>query len=57
MTGRTIELTDALHRYLVAHSVREPPVLAELRELTQAMPEARMQIGPSRDSSCRCWCA
>ena len=48
MTGRTIELTDALHRYLVAHSVREPPVLAELRELTQAMPEARMQIGPEQ---------
>ena len=48
MTGRTIELTDALHRYLVAHSVREAPVLTELRELTQAMPQAQMQIGPEQ---------
>jgi len=48
MTGRTIELTDALHHYLVAHSVREGPLLAELREQTQAMPEAQMQIGPEQ---------
>jgi caffeoyl-CoA O-methyltransferase len=48
MTARTIALDDTLHRYLVDHSVREAPVLAELRELTQALPDARMQIGPEQ---------
>src|SRR5881392_2655488 len=41
MTARSIVLTDALHRYLVEHSVREAPALAALRAETQAMPEAR----------------
>jgi len=48
MTARSIVLTDALHRYLVEHSVREAPALAALRAETQAMPEARMQIGPEQ---------
>jgi predicted O-methyltransferase YrrM len=45
MTGRTLSLTDSLYDYLVAHSVREPPILARLREATRALPHARMQIG------------
>jgi caffeoyl-CoA O-methyltransferase len=45
MTGRTLSLTDSLYDYLVAHSVREPPILARLREATRALPHAMMQIG------------
>jgi caffeoyl-CoA O-methyltransferase len=45
MTGRTLSLTDSLYDYLVAHSVREPPILARLREATRALPHATMQIG------------
>src|SRR5262245_56165837 len=48
MTGRSVTLDDTLHRYLVDHSVREPPVLAELRALTRPMAEAQMQIGPEQ---------
>jgi predicted O-methyltransferase YrrM len=45
MTGRTLSLDDTLYQYLVAHSVREPPILARLREATRALPDAMMQIG------------
>jgi predicted O-methyltransferase YrrM len=48
MTGRTLSLTDDIHRYLVTHSVREPPVLARLRDVTAGMPNAQMQIGPEQ---------
>ena len=43
--GRGISMTDTIYRYLVAHSVREHPVLAELREETAKLPQAVMQIG------------
>jgi len=43
--GRAVTMTDTLYRYLVAHSVREHPVLAELREETAKLPQAVMQIG------------
>src|SRR5690348_15643171 len=42
---RNVQLTDHLYRYLVAHSVREHPVLAELRAETAKLPHAGMQIG------------
>jgi predicted O-methyltransferase YrrM len=45
MTGRTLSLTDSVYDYLVAHSVREPPILARLREATRTLPDATMQIG------------
>jgi len=45
MTGRTVSLTDSLYDYLVAHSVREPPILARLRAATAVLPHATMQIG------------
>jgi caffeoyl-CoA O-methyltransferase len=48
MTGRTLTLSDELHGYLVAHSVREPALLSKLREVTSHLPEAQMQIGPEQ---------
>ena len=48
MTSRTLSVTDDIHRYLVEHSVREHPLLARLRNVTAAMPNAQMQIGPEQ---------
>lgn len=48
MTDRRLTVTDDIHRYLVAHSVREPDVLARLRTATETLPEASMQIGPEQ---------
>lgn len=48
MTARTIALDDRLHRYLLDASLREPPVLARLREETQSMQEANLQIAPEQ---------
>ena len=48
MTDRRLQITDDLHRYLVAHSVREPEVLARLRAATASLPAAQMQIGPEQ---------
>ncbi len=48
MSARTIELTDKVYDYLLANSLREPPLLARLREETAAMPAASMQIGPDQ---------
>ena len=48
MTGRSIELTDALHDYLIGVSLREPPLLARLRAETAGMPGAGMQICPEQ---------
>jgi predicted O-methyltransferase YrrM len=43
--GRSITMTETLYRYLVDHSVRDHPVLAELRAETAKLPQAVMQIG------------
>lgn len=48
MANRTIELTAALHEYLIATTLREPPLLAELRRETASMPMALMQIAPEQ---------
>lgn len=48
MSNRSIELDDALYRYLLSVSLREPPILRELREYTARMPLARMQIAPEQ---------
>ncbi len=48
MSNRSIGLSEELHAYLVASSVREPEILRRLREETAALPEARMQIAPEQ---------
>lgn len=48
MASRTITLTDALHDYLVRETLREPPLLAELRAETAQHPHANMQISPEQ---------
>jgi caffeoyl-CoA O-methyltransferase len=48
MSNRSINLSDRLYDYLLANSLREPKVLAELRAETQALPEHGMQISPEQ---------
>ena len=48
MARRSLDLTDRLYDYLLAVSLREPPVLARLREETAALPLAVMQIAPEQ---------
>ena len=44
MSVRTLGLDDRLQAYVRSVSVREPPILARLREETARHPEGRMQI-------------
>ena len=48
MSNQSIGLSDPLHQYLVANSVREPEILAKLRIETAAHPLANMQISPEQ---------
>lgn len=48
MSARTIPMTEPLHAYLLAHGVREPEVARRLRDHTQTMEMARMQISPEQ---------
>jgi caffeoyl-CoA O-methyltransferase len=48
MSNRTIQLTDRLYGYLLDVSLRESPILAELRAETAKLPMAMMQIGPEQ---------
>ncbi len=48
MSNRTIGLDDALYRYLLDASLREHPLLTELRAQTATMPEAHYQIAPEQ---------
>jgi caffeoyl-CoA O-methyltransferase len=48
MSDRTTPLTDELYEYLLAHSLREAPILARLREVTANMPDSTMQISPEQ---------
>lgn len=48
MSSRTITLDERLYTYLIDHSVREHPVLAELREATRTHKHAGMQIAPDQ---------
>jgi predicted O-methyltransferase YrrM len=44
MSAKTIQMNDQLLEYLRQNAVREPKVLQELREETQRLPNAGMQI-------------
>ena len=48
MPSRTLNLDDKLYQYVLDHTVREHPVLAELREATAGMKHGGMQIGPDQ---------
>ena len=48
MSARPTALTDALHDYLLAHGVRETPVMRRLREETARHEMGRMQISPEQ---------
>lgn len=48
MTARTVELTEALHRYLVGASLRETGTQRALRRYTQRLPRANMQVAPEQ---------
>jgi predicted O-methyltransferase YrrM len=43
--GRSVTMNDTLYRYIIDHSLRDHPVLAELREETAKLPMSVMQIG------------
>jgi len=48
VSNRTLTLDDQLYDYLLNVSLREPEVLARLRQETRDLPQARMQIAPEQ---------
>jgi caffeoyl-CoA O-methyltransferase len=48
MASRTLQMTGQLYDYLLQASLREPPLLAELRAETAKLPMAAMQISPEQ---------
>lgn len=48
MSKTTISMTEALSDYLLSVSLREPPLLARLRQETARDPMSRMQIAPEQ---------
>jgi len=48
MSTRTLTLDDTLYDYLLAHTLREHPAQAALREATRSHPYAQMQISPEQ---------
>ncbi|MEX1019156.1 MAG: class I SAM-dependent methyltransferase [Litorilinea sp.] len=48
MSSSTITLTDPLRDYMLSVSLREPDVLAQLRQETQDMEAAEMQLSPEQ---------
>jgi caffeoyl-CoA O-methyltransferase len=48
MSAATIAMTEALYGYLLETTVREPEILARLRQETAALPSGRMQISPEQ---------
>lgn len=48
MSPQTLNLTPDLYRYLLRHSLREPEILQALRQETQQLPGAQMQIAPEQ---------
>jgi len=48
MANRTLDLTNQLYAYLLSNSLREPELLAQLRQETAQHPMAQMQIAPEQ---------
>ena len=48
MSNKTIQVDDSLHEYILSVSLREDPLLRELREETSRLKMARMQISPEQ---------
>lgn len=48
MSTQTLNLTEALHRYLLSISLREHDLLGKLREETARMPNSNLQISPEQ---------
>ena len=48
MSSTTIQLNEKVHDYLLGHSLRESTVCQQLREQTNAMPAATMQVSPEQ---------
>jgi len=48
MTAKNVVMDPSLQAYLQSVSLREPPLLAHLREETAALPNARMQVAPEQ---------
>ena len=48
MSNRTIAITESIYQYLCAHSLREDPILKDLRDHTYDMEERAMQIAPEQ---------
>ncbi|MGB3612974.1 MAG: class I SAM-dependent methyltransferase [Elainellaceae cyanobacterium] len=48
MSKRPASLSDDLYRYLLSTSLREPEILAQLRQETQQHPMGQMQIAPDQ---------
>ncbi len=48
MSNQTINVDDALYQYVLDVSLRESPVLRELRDKTMQLAQANMQISPEQ---------
>jgi predicted O-methyltransferase YrrM len=48
MSNKTLDLTEQLYDYLLSNSLREPELLAQLRQETAQHPMAQMQIAPEQ---------
>jgi predicted O-methyltransferase YrrM len=48
MTTRTLSLDDTLYQYILGTSLREHPVMADLRAANAGHPRASMQIAPEQ---------
>jgi len=48
MSNRTMNLNDALYAYLIDTGVREPAILARLREETSELSHSAMQVAPEQ---------